>query len=212
MAKLKLSKSALAQERNQLKLYERTLPSLDLKRRQLSVELNRARQALDQARQAVEELESNIGEQLPMLANTGIELQGLVNMTDFELVQENVVGVRLPLLQRIHCTVADYSLLAKPAWVDVLVERLKDAAELRTQVLVAAERVRILEYQEKRVTQRVNLFDKILIPTAKRNIQRIQIFLGDAERAAVVRSKIAKAKQARLRNAMLQPGTESTAT
>ncbi|MDH5173334.1 MAG: V-type ATP synthase subunit D, partial [Gammaproteobacteria bacterium] len=169
MAKLKLSKSALAQERNQLKLYERTLPSLDLKRRQLSVELNRARQALDQARQAVEELESNIGEQLPMLANTGIELQGLVNMTDFELVQENVVGVRLPLLQRIHCTVADYSLLAKPAWVDVLVERLKDAAELRTQVLVAAERVRILEYQEKRVTQRVNLFDKILIPTAKRN-------------------------------------------
>jgi len=147
-----------------------------------------------------------------MLANTGIELQGLVNMTDFELVQENVVGVRLPLLQRIHCTVADYSLLAKPAWVDVLVERLKDAAELRTQVLVAAERVRILEYQEKRVTQRVNLFDKILIPTAKRNIQRIQIFLGDAGRAAVVRSKIAKAKQARLRNAMLQPGTESTAT
>lgn len=212
MAKLKLSKSALAQERNQLKLYERTLPSLDLKRRQLSVELSRAKQALAAARQAVEELESNIGEQLPMLANTDIELQGLVNMTDFELVQENVVGVRLPLLQRIHCTVADYSLLAKPAWVDVLVERLKDAAELRTQVLVAAERVRILEYQEKRVTQRVNLFDKILIPTAKRNIQRIQIFLGDAERAAVVRSKIAKAKQARLRNAMLQPGTESTAT
>ncbi len=209
MAKLKLSKSALAQERNQLKLYERTLPSLDLKRRQLSVELNRAKQALAKARQAVEELESNIGEQLPMLANTDIELQGLVNMTDFELVQENVVGVRLPLLQRIHCTVADYSLLAKPAWVDVLVERLKDAAELRTQVLVAAERVRILEYQEKRVTQRVNLFDKILIPTAKRNIQRIQIFLGDAERAAVVRSKIAKAKQARQRDAMLQPGTET---
>jgi V/A-type H+-transporting ATPase subunit D len=209
MAKLKLSKSALAQERNQLKLYERTLPSLDLKRRQLSVELSRAKQALAAARQAVEELESNIGEQLPMLANTDIELQGLVNMTDFELVQENVVGVRLPLLQRIHCTVADYSLLAKPAWVDVLVERLKDAAELRTQVLVAAERVRILEYQEKRVTQRVNLFDKILIPTAKRNIQRIQIFLGDAERAAVVRSKIAKAKQARQRDAMLQPGTET---
>ena len=62
----------------------------------------------------------------------------------------------------------------------MLVERLKDAAEQRTQVLVAAERVRILQYQEKRVTQRVNLFDKILIPTAKRNIQRIQIFLVDA--------------------------------
>jgi len=208
VAKLKLSKSALAQERSQLKLYERTLPSLDLKRRQLSIELAKARQVLVEARRAVEDLESNIGQQLPMLANTDIELSGLVQMTDFELVEENVVGVRLPRLERIHCTVADYSLLAKPAWVDVLVARLRDAAELRTQVLVAIERVRILEYQEKRVTQRVNLFDKILIPTAKRNIQRIQIFLGDAERAAVVRSKIAKAKQARQRGDLLQRSTE----
>jgi V/A-type H+-transporting ATPase subunit D len=204
VAKLKLSKSALSQERSQLKLYERTLPSLDLKRRQLSVELAKAKQVLAEARRSVEELESAIGLQLPMLANPDIELNGLVEMTNFELVEENVVGVRLPLLKQIHCTVADYSLLAKPAWVDVLVERLKDAAELRTQVLVAIERARILEYQEKRVTQRVNLFDKILIPTARRNIQRIQIFLGDAERAAVVRSKIAKAKQARQRDRLLQ--------
>ena len=207
MAKLKLSKSALQQERNQLKLYERTLPSLDLKRRQLTVELARARQALEDARHAVEELETHIGSQLPMLANTGIELRGLVEMTDFELGEENVVGVRLPVLERIHCSVAEYSLLAKPAWVDVLVQRLKDAAEQRTQVLVSEERVRILKVQERRITQRVNLFDKILIPAAKKNIQKIQIYLGDAERAAVVRSKLAKAKQAQQRAALLSRAT-----
>ena len=193
----------MQEERSQLKLYESTLPSLDLKRRQLTVELAKARQTYLETQQAVESLETSIGQQLPMLANPDIEITGLVEMTDFELGEENVVGVRLPVLSRIHCTVADYSLLAKPAWVDVLVERLRDVAELRTQVLVDAERVRILEYQEKRVTQRVNLFDKILIPTAKSNIQRIQIFLGDAERAAVVRSKIAKRKQAKQREAML---------
>jgi len=193
----------MQEERSQLKLYESTLPSLDLKRRQLTVELAKARQTYVETQQAVESLETSIGQQLPMLANPDIEITGLVEMTDFELGEENVVGVRLPVLARIHCTVADYSLLAKPAWVDVLVERLRDVAELRTQVLVDAERVRILEYQEKRVTQRVNLFDKILIPTAKSNIQRIQIFLGDAERAAVVRSKIAKRKQAKQREAML---------
>jgi V/A-type H+-transporting ATPase subunit D len=207
MAKLKLSKSALQQERNQLKLYQRTLPSLDLKRRQLTVELGKARREHTKAQQVVEELETSIGQQLPMLANPDIEVSGLVQMTDFELGEENVVGVRLPTLARIACSVADYSLLAKPAWVDVLVERLKDAAEQRTRVLVAAERVRILAYQEKRVTQRVNLFDKILIPTAQRNIQRIQIYLGDAERAAVVRSKLAKGKQARQREALLRGST-----
>ena len=46
----------------------------------------------------------------------------------------------------------------------------------------------------RRITQRVNLFEKILIPNAQKNIQRIRIFLGDAERSAVVRSKLAKAK------------------
>jgi V/A-type H+-transporting ATPase subunit D len=187
MAKLKLSKSALQQERNQLKLYQRTLPSLDLKRRQLTVELAKARREREAAQLAVEKLDTSIGQQLPMLANPDIEVRGLVKMTGFELGKENVVGVRLPILTRIELSVANYSLLAKPTWVDVLVERLKDAAEQRTRVLVATEHVRILEVHEKRVTQRVNLFDKILIPTAKRNIQRIQIFLGDAERAACER-------------------------
>ena len=87
MAKLKLSKSALQQERNQLKLYQRTLPSLDLKRRQLTVELAKPRQALAAARQAVDELETHIGEQLPMLANPDIKVSGLVQMTDFERSQ-----------------------------------------------------------------------------------------------------------------------------
>jgi len=206
MAKLKLSKGALAQERIQLKLYAQTLPSLDLKRRQLSVELAKARSELEQTQQAVDGLETNIGQQLPMIANPEFEVSGLVKMTDFELSEENVVGVRLPILSRIECSVADYSLLAKPAWVDLLVERLKDAAEQRTRVLVAAERVRILAYQEKRVTQRVNLFDKILIPTAKRNIQRIQIYLGDARREDNVRSKLAKRKQTGQRAELLQEG------
>jgi len=54
------------------------------------------------------------------------------------------------------------------------------------------------------VTQRVNLFDKILIPTARRNIQRIRIYLGETERAAVVTSKLAKSKQLQQRNALAE--------
>ncbi|MEM6429093.1 MAG: V-type ATP synthase subunit D, partial [Deinococcota bacterium] len=46
----------------------------------------------------------------------------------------------------------------------------------------------------KRTTQRVNLFDKVLIPNAQETIRRIQIFLADADRAAVVRAKLAKQK------------------
>lgn len=195
MARLKLSKASLQQERTRLQLYEKLLPSLDLKRRQLKLELDRAREELEKTRAEVSTLEARIGAELPMLANPDLDLVGLVKMTAFELEEENVVGVRLPKLARVECQVADYSLLAKPAWVDVLVERLKEAAEARTRIQIAAERVRILARAERRITQRVNLFEKILIPRARKNIQRIRIFLGDLERAAVVQAKLAKARQ-----------------
>lgn len=47
--------------------------------------------------------------------------------------------------------------------------------------------------REFRITsQRVNLFEKVMIPTAKANIKKINIYLGDQQTAAVVRGKIAK--------------------
>lgn len=205
MARLRLSKAALQQERSRLQLYEKLLPSLDLKRRQLKLELDRAQAEHARTRDEVAALEARIGTELPMLANPDLDLVGLVKMTALELDEENVVGVRLPRLLRVECEVAEYSLLAKPAWVDVLVERLRDAAEARTRIQVNAERVRILARAERRITQRVNLFEKVLIPRAKKNIQRIRIFLGDLERAAVVQAKLAKARH---RSPASDPGDE----
>jgi len=59
-------------------------------------------------------------------------------------------------------------------------------------VQVTAERVRLLEVAARKVTQRTNLFEKILIPRAQGNIRKIRIYLADADRASVVRSKITK--------------------
>ena len=203
MAKIKLTKNELARQRNNLKLYQKLLPSLDLKRRQLTVELARVRSELETTRAAVGALETKIGEELPMLAFTEIDVDGLVVMEDFELGEENVVGVRLPVLERIDCAIADYSMLGRPAWVDVLVDRLREAAEQRTRLQVAVERVRLLEQAVRRTTQRVNLFERILIPRSKEAIKRIMIHLGDQERSSVANSKLTKAKIRKQQQALL---------
>jgi V/A-type H+-transporting ATPase subunit D len=203
MAKLKLSKQSLQKQRELLKLYKRLLPSLDLKRRQLTLETQKAVQEHAAAQTAIETLDTKIGVELPMLATSEMDLSGLVKKSDLKVREQNLVGVKLPILERVEFEVTDYSRLATSAWVDVLVQRLKEAAEERFRVEIARERVRILEQATRRITQRVNLFDKILIPTTKRNIQRIQIYLGDADRAAVVTSKIAKKKQAEQRELSL---------
>ena len=203
MAKVRLSKNELAKQRNQLKLYQKLLPSLDLKRRQLTVELTKAERELADLRRSVSELEKAIGEELPMTAFSEIDVDGLVTVEALEIGEENVVGTRLPALERIDCKVADYSLLNKPAWVDVLVARLRDAAEQRARVRVGEERVKRLEHAVRRTTQRVNLFEKILIPGANEAIRQIMIYMGDQERSAVANSKLTKAKLKRQQKAML---------
>jgi V/A-type H+-transporting ATPase subunit D len=204
MAKLKLSKQSLHHQQEQLKLYKRLLPSLDLKRRQLTMEAQKAQEEHAAAVAQIDALETRIGEELPMLADEGLHLRDLVVVKGYKLGEQNIVGVRLPVLESLDCQVAEYSPLATPAWLDILVQRLKDAKTCRLRAEIAAQRLDILRLQLRRVTQRVNLFDKILIPTAHNNIQRIRIYLGETERAAVVTSKLAKSKQLQQRNALAE--------
>jgi len=194
MPKVKLSKSALQVQRTQLHLYQKLLPSLDMKRRQLTVEHERARTDYQDAQRAVQELEANIGRELSMLANDDLDLSGLVRMKKCIVSQENVAGVRLPVLRGIEVEVAEYSMLAQAAWVDQLATRLRMAAEERMRLDVSARRVAVLGKAMRQITQRVNLFERILIPGAKSNIRCIRIFLGDLERDSVVRSKLAKSR------------------
>lgn len=201
MAKLKLSKHELHEQQEQLKLYQKLLPSLDLKRRQLMLEVQKAQDDYSAAQAAVDDLETRIGEELPMLADEEFRLEGLVQLKSYKVIEQNVVGVKLPFLDSIDCIAADYSRLATPPWVDNLVQRLKDAAEQRIRAEIAGQRLSILSLAVRRIKQRVNLFDKILIPTARKNIQKIRIFLGDAERASVITSKLAKKKQQQRRDA-----------
>jgi V/A-type H+-transporting ATPase subunit D len=204
MAKLKLSKQSMHHQQEQLKLYKRLLPSLDLKRRQLTMEAQKAQEEHAAAVAQIDALETRIGEELPMLADEGLHLRDLVVVKGYKLGEQNIVGVRLPVLESLDCQVADYSPLATPPWLDILVQRLKDAKTCRLRAEIAAQRLDILRLQLRRITQRVNLFDKILIPTARSNIQRIRIYLGETERAAVVTSKLAKSKQLQQRSSLAE--------
>lgn len=196
MPRLALNKASLAHQVRQLKTYERFLPSLDLKRRQLMAERARERVAIDATRRDSQALREAVAAQLPMLANREIDLADLARVQAVRMGGQNVVGTRLPRLEGVEVQVRDYGYLARPHWVDRLVDMLTRMLELQVQLAVQERRAALLEEAVRKVTQRVNLFEKVLIPRARENIRRIRIYLGDAERAAVVRSKIAKRKRA----------------
>lgn len=203
MATLALNKASLHRERNALRTYRRFLPSLDLKRRQLTAELAKARAELAARQAEAAQAPARAARGLPMLADEEIDLAGLVRIEEVRLGEINQLGVRLPVLKDVRFVTHDYGLLVKPHWVDEVVAEVQRAARLRLMLQVAQERVRRLELAVRKTTQRVNLFEKVLIPTALKSIQRIEIYLADAERAGVVRSKIAKGKHAEARAGLL---------
>lgn len=195
MARLLLTKASLTKQKQLLKTFQEVLPSLDLKRRQLSAEKAKAKQILAETEAKLQGIEPEIAQGIPMLSNELVDLQGLVKVTGVNLVQENLMGTRLPKVSDVKIEVLPYALLGKPFWVDRLVELLKTALEFQIAVQVARQRLELLSQAERTVTQRFNLFDKVLIPETKTNIKKIQIYLADAERAGVVNSKIAKRKK-----------------
>lgn len=195
MAKLSLSKSALLRESRQLKSYKRFLPSLDLKRRQLIAERARARDTLADIRRQQAELRAQVMQQLPMLANHEVDLPQMVQIETIDLREENVLGTLLPVLDRLELHRRPYSLLARPHWVDTTVARLERMLRLRVEERIAEIRLERLEAAVQKITQRVNLFEKVLIPRTEERIRHIRIHLADNERAAVVRAKIAKSRR-----------------
>ncbi|MEM0926727.1 MAG: V-type ATP synthase subunit D [Planctomycetota bacterium] len=192
-----LNKTSLKQQRDQAKTFRQYLPSLELKRQQLLVAFNQIVSEREQMLRDQAENESRLEPLYPLLGSSTIDhtqILSLVRVLEVEVGEENLVGTKLPVVRKFRCQVSDYSELVTPFWVDSLVDALKRSAEIHVRLQVADRRVERLEYAVRKITQRVNLFEKVLVPRAEENIRKIQIFLSDQERAAVVRSKLAKGK------------------
>ena len=196
MAKLALNKSSLARESAQLAEFRRFLPSLELKRLQIMAERAKAKDKVVRLESEYEQRFTDLASALPMLANEQVPLEGLVSLKQVEKGEQNLSGTVLPVLEDIEVDTRPYSLLARPHWVDPYVKGMQELLRLNMEKDVARERIDRLVEAEAVISRRVNLFEKVLIPRAEKNIRKIRMALADAERDAVVRAKISKRKTA----------------
>jgi len=196
MARLLLSKATLSAERKQLAAYRRFLPSLEMKRLQLMATVKYYQQALAESQQQQQAIQQRVMHDYPMVANDRIELRQLVQINAVDTRRKNIAGVWIEELATVNFHLAPLSILTRPHWVDGVQRLLQQALQLEIQQRQQRKILQQLEQELLKVTQRVNLFDKVLIPQALANIRKIQIFLDDKDREAVITSKIAKNKRA----------------
>ncbi|MDP6545535.1 MAG: V-type ATP synthase subunit D [Phycisphaerae bacterium] len=193
--KVKLTRPELKRHRDALHRFQRYLPMLKLKQQQLQVTIRDVNKQRREAREAVETAREKFEAYGEILADTaGVDLQALATPLDVETTWANVAGVRIPVFAGAEFPQPAYSLFATPAWVDRALADLREVNRRQVQVDVFDEQYRILQKELTKIVQRVNLFEKVMIPNSKEAIRVIRIALGDEMTAAVGRAKIAKGK------------------
>ena len=196
MAKVKLTKTALKQERDALKQYERFLPTLQLKKQQLQLEMRLCLEQIaaneereNASKKALRSWSALFGDDaVPEMIRRRIAVRAVNTDT------MNIAGVNVPKYRGVDFEELPCDLYLEEPWLDDAVDAVRKIVEIRKERDVIREQYRLIGQELRTTTQRVNLFEKVKIPEAKENIRIIQIAIGDAQTSAVVRSKIAKKK------------------
>jgi V/A-type H+-transporting ATPase subunit D len=191
--KIKLTQGELKRQRDALRQYERYLPTLQLKKQLLQLEISHQQSALSERKNSLSEKEKSAENWLGLLVEAPDIRQWLIPQKIIT-AKKNVAGVDVPVFERVNFEPAEYDLFLTPLWVDAGMETLRYMVSLLEEIKVIEKGISILKHELRITTQRVNLFEKVKIPEAKEAIRLIKIYIGDQMTNAVGRSKIAKNK------------------
>ncbi len=199
MAKIKLTKNELKVQKDALKMYRRYLPTLTLKKQQLQTEIRTIEAKAESVRKEKTLLEKGFEDWIAVFSEKSAFPENVVTVSNIRKGRGNIAGVDIPVFEGADFSRGDYDLYSTPLWVDIAANHMERAILLDLEAEVLDEQVKLLEYELRATSQRVNLFEKVKIPETQKNIKKISIYMADQQVNAVVRSKISKRKIA-LRN------------
>lgn len=198
MAEIKLTKNALREEQQRLSQLLKYLPTLQLKKALLQTEVNEARHEIQVLDKGVKELLEKAQNYQKLLSeNAHIDTSQVAVIDEIKKHYDNIAGVEVPIFEDVTFKKLDYYLVDTPVWLDDVIVRLEEIIKAKVKVEVAHEFLKALEKELRQVSIRVNLFEKVLIPRATKNINKIKVFLGDQQLGAVGQLKVVKAKKER---------------
>lgn len=196
---VKLTKNELKTQKDQLKQFQRYLPTLQLKKQQLQLVIRQKYADLEQKAKEREKKIGNLDDWVSVFSEnkdfvSEKRLENVVKPDKVVYETDNIAGIQIPVFKELTFKDIDYRVEDYPLWVDTAIFKLRDIAQLDALVKTLKMQVSLLEKELRTTSQRVNLFEKVKIPEAKENIRVIGIYLGDQQTSAVVRGKIAKKK------------------
>lgn len=191
MAAVKLTKTELKRQKDALKRYRRYLPTLLLKKQQLQMVIRQLEGRLAAETVKRQGLVDGAAPWLELFAEP-FPFQDWLKVGSVETEAANIAGVEIPVFKSMEFIRSGHDLFRTPPWVDEALVLFAELARLDVQIGLLRRQVALLAAELRVTSQRVNLFEKIMIPQAIEGIRKINIYLGDQQTAAVARGKIAK--------------------
>ncbi len=186
------NKTSLQTLEKDLKMRQRTLPTLQSKETALRLEVKKAKKELDDLNQ---EVERRIKDYDQMIALWGEFDTSLIHVDDVRMSIKKIAGVRVPVLDEVVYSTKEFSLFSSPKWFADGFEQLKAIADVGIRQEFIQRKVELLEYARKKTTQKVNLFEKVQIPGYQDAIRKIKRFMEDEENLSKSSQKIVKSKR-----------------
>ena len=190
--KFQYNKTSLQQLEKQLKVRERSLPTIKSKESALRIEVKRTK---DEVRSLELQLEEEIRSYENMVALWNEFNPSLIKVKDVTLSTRKIAGVLVPVLNDIEFEIGTYSLFNSPSWYADGIELLKVLARTGIEAGFSGMKLELLEHARKKTTQKVNLFEKVQIPGYKDAIRKVKRFMEDEESLSKSSQKIMRSNQ-----------------
>ena len=186
------NKTSLQTLEKDLKMRQRTLPTLQSKETALRLEVKKAKKELEDLDK---EVERRIKDCDQTIALWGEFDTSLIHVDDVRMSIKKIAGVRVPVLDEVVYSTKEFSLFSSPKWFADGFEQLKAIADVGIRQEFIHRKVELLEYARKKTTQKVNLFEKVQIPGYQDAIRKIKRFMEDEENLSKSSQKIVKSKR-----------------
>ena len=193
MAKIRLTKNELKKQKDDLKRFTRYLPTLELKKQQLLVEIRKIQNDIAALTTESEKVDTDVSRWVDLFSED-VDLDALIDIREINLGMGNIAGIDIPLFNELHFNEVEYDFFNTPLWIDRALQVSKKQLERQVKIEILRMQDEIISNELRITIQRIKLFEEVKIPNSKENIRMIRIFLGDLQTAEVVRGKIAKTK------------------
>ncbi len=186
------NKTSLQGLEKQLKMRQRSLPTIKSKESALRLEVKRAK---EEEKALAQLLEDSIRRYEGMHALWNEFDASLIAVKDVEIVGKKIAGTLVPHIGEVLFECQPYNMFNAPTWYADGIAMLKDLVKIGLEHDVCVIKLGKLEYARKKITQKVNLFEKVQIPGYEDAIRKIKRYMEDEENLSKSSQKIVKTRQ-----------------